>query len=282
MIGALLLLVVAADSPIPQAAFTARVYLPGNARSYHDVYLWRGPERGAERLVQTKTNIHSVRWLDRNRLAWIEYEDDFNIGGKWRSIEFDLSDMTSEVTEDGTIEPGSHSRPSYLPDKINPPKGRSYGVLSEPDYVGVEPTGVAVPTDSIPSHVSVFEFQGKRLKAGMSYHGLARFVPGRAEGEFFLYDGTFASSAGSWAGVWRLDFDAMEVEQIIEGPTTIEFHPSYPCWSGVTSRKWLIDFDGKRLWHEKGFVGNWQTGEVWEVMEKPSIVSSIALRPRRS
>ena len=282
MIGALLLFFVIADPPIPQAAFTARVYLPGKARSYHDVYLWRGPEMGPERLYRSSKDCHGVHWLDRNRLQWVELEGYWSASRTMYTVQLDLSTFRVFVLQKEMMEPSHYRSATRTEPRVRAPSGFAFGPKTpEPEYIGVEPTGVKVPNDENPSHISILEFESKRLSAGMSFHGFAQFVPGRSESEFFLYDGSFASSAGSWAGVWRLDYDAMQVEHIIDGPTTIEFHPSYLYWSGVTGRKWLVEFDGMRLWQEKGFVGNWQTGDVWNVMEKPSSVSSIALRPPR-
>jgi len=283
MIATLALLALTVQQPeIPQAAFTARVYLPGKAKSSHDVYLWRGPELGSERLYSSDRECYGVRWLDRNRLQWIEFEGYWSGSRMMYTVQLDLSTFKVSVLQMEMMEPShyrSKSRTNYIvsaPSGFDPLRGAQVQ-----EHIGAELRWVGAPSDDYPSRYSELEYKGRQLKIGKSFHEEARFVTGSSESEFFLYDVSFKVSAGSWAGVWRLDFDAMEVEQIIEGSAMIEFHPSTPFWCRITNSKQLVELDGMHYWKEKGYVGNWQTGEVWNVMEKPSLVGAVSLRPRR-
>lgn len=282
MIGAIVLSLSMAGAPIPQAAFTARVFLPGKAKSSHDVYLWRGPELGAERLYRSDKDCHGVRWIDRNTLQWIEYEGYRSGDRTMYTMELDLSTFkVAELQKEMTM--SSHYRSETRIDfMVRAPSGfEPLKAVHVPEDVSSMLTWVGTPSDDYPSRFTKLEFKGRRLETGKSFQEDARFVTGRNGSEFFLYDVSFKVSAESRAGVWRLDFEPMEVEQIIEGSAMIEFHPSTPFWCRTTNTMRLVELDGGLYWKEKGYVGNWQTGEVWNVMERPSIVGAVSLRPER-
>ncbi|MCH7904474.1 MAG: hypothetical protein IH944_07895 [Armatimonadetes bacterium] len=282
MIGALVLSVSMIGTPIPQAAFTARVFLPGNAKSSHDLYLWRGPELGAERLYRSGRECYGVRWIDRNTLQWIEFEGYWSGSRTMYTMQLDLRTFKVAELQKEMMEPSHYLSETRTDHIVSAPSGFDpLKIAYVSEDVGSKLKWVGTPSDDYPSRFTELEYKGIRLEIGKSFQEDARFVIGRSGSEFFLHDVSFNEPSSSRAGVWRLDFDAMEVEQIIESSAMIEFHPSTPFWCRSTNSMQLVELDGVPYWKEKGYVGNWQTGEVWNVMEKPSLVGAVSLRPER-
>ena len=262
MLTAILFSVICQSQEIPQAAFTARVYLPGKTRSYYDVYLWRGPGK-VDRLTKTTVECSNVRWVSRNVLEWDEGD-----GSSPQRIRYDLANHKRTATAPRTID-----YPSLVP-----PTGHEYAKRELPELAWFHEKYAHLEFEDRPFGKIVYK--DVELDDPSVFSNTRIFVPGRTESEFFYFK--VEGRRGSSGHVYRIDFKALEVERIIEDCLHVEIHAESPFWCGNTDYDYgMTEFDGMQLYVSRGFVGNWQTGEMWDVMPEPAVVTSVSLRPPR-
>ncbi len=251
----LTLILLAFTAQAPQAAYTARIYLPGKQPSHYAVYLWRGPKEGSERLATANGIADNLRWFARNTLEWDE-----TVGEETKRVRFDLT----------TMKKSSVALRKPTEQYLVPPHGLSYENFEDKTFKWRfvdRQSAVIVTVDG----------RETRLPVESDAKFPVQVVRRPGSDEFFL--ATYMSGRGVFCDLWLVHSPTGRHALIARDLAEFEVHPDSRFWSGRTQYSEIGELAGMSLWIQKGFVGNWKTGEVWKVLPSPAYLTSISLRP---
>lgn len=283
----------ASDYP-PEAAFLARVYKPGKARSYFQVNVWRGPGKTPDRLTDSEINKHSLCWVGRDHLAWVEGDEPPGTGR--RLVMYDVRSRRRVLVRG--LAPGQHLRrgpwfddhltswpqaPVYLQGEMEmrlTPSGLVREVAPNYKEEIINPELEFISEKGSATTIRWKEREA-RSREGVPSMFATIIEPDLKSSVQYLYSSMHsANGCESWGSVWRVDFERGIVTQVLPEVLHVQFSPRSMFWAGSTGSRDLDDIgDGKFEWIERGYVGNWVTGQKWLLLDDVSWVKDVRLRP---
>jgi hypothetical protein len=293
MTVALLSLVLGIGLTPPDAAFVARVYLPGKTKSHYHVYLWKGPGATTEQLSRDGVECSGVTWRNRDSLRWHEYDQrgrsavEYSLATKTRRVLGTevVEDFFEQASEEYDPEVASRSVLDF-DQRVTLQSGNRGIGYEEVDRDGHPSRAYIIAKDQPPvfmdggdEETTVFNRGGKEFRLSVDASN-PEFLPGRHEDEAVYSSGEFAVSAGSTGRIWLIDWSKGSVTKIIDGPERVHLDLENGWWWGIMGDRESGPIEGgRREWDVKGKVGNWMSGDEWVLVEKTSVVREIAFRP---
>lgn len=255
------------DKPKADIAIAARIYTsPSSKRKSHlALYLCGIHGEHLHRLTQPSGDVILVRWKDANHLQWLSTDPKKN-SSNMEQGQLDLSSgqvvRTQVQTIDGAIWHASEvqfraEQKSY--DSMDPKHPGRFGFTEDQQAWVYRSNGKeqTFPTSDGSPHGIVFDGMTNRLWTIQWTH----------------------SPDGSHFGLSRFDWTKHKLIPIFEEAESFDFNPNRPLYAAVATRG-LADYPGKRtVWVAKAWVGEWESGKRWTMLDGLAYATSIAIRP---
>jgi hypothetical protein len=286
---ALIGLIAFSSGDVPQAAFTARVYLPGKARSTYDVYLWRGPGQPAERLTNSKAICTDVRWVARDELQWVESGPTrYNQWAPRRDAQMRRVVLNLRTWRRTVSAPG---------EQLKPPNVLGRALVQAPVELSNADDPYSIWEEALSTRRDGYASDAHwKKEGGFEIPDDDRVIPWpnvpdssnqyprlqiSGTGDLHYGVGYESFNAGTFGTIYRFGDNLADPEVLIHYAAQFEFHPKIAFYCARTEEKMIDEYEsGKFEWANEGWVGNWKTGQRWDVMPKAANLTSISLRPR--
>ena len=297
-------LLAAAAAPQTDLAFVARYYKQGKAKSTYRLYLARHDGKGLRLAPGVPAGVMTVSWLDHNTLAYLHEEKD----GKCGIFTYNLaSDATKRIAytkafsyflrdkngKDFLDSDGKAIRVTL--DKVTeflyPQEVDFAQPIKESDYdgpmVGTTTLGngqkLSLTYQREMEEDGDFEFSvtGGTQERKFKIKGI------RIESVYPETDSALVVTSVPFHKVlrtsrlYRLNMSKGVAKLLVDEVGDLDFHPSSPWYSGAqTEGMPLMKLkDGRMVYTNWLYTGNWKTGERWTVATGLVDVSRAVFRP---
>ena len=252
-----------------EVAMVARIYARAGSgyRSQAALYLCGLHGEHRHKLSMAGPLVYKVMWRDHDRLVWLtgvtekdgsesNQQDEYNIRtGKLSREKIMAVDGALWDRSEGQFKQGTEAYDST--DKAHP--GR-FGWTGAHEGWGYTVNGktTAIGADILSPRGMIFEPAKNRL---------------------WYRDWTHNSTDGSWNAVYRFDWVSRKPHLIFDGADSFDFTPDRKIYAAVATRNLATIQGRKRVWVANAWLGNWETGKRWTILNGLAYATSIAIRP---
>ena len=106
-------------------------------------------------------------------------------------------------------------------------------------------------------------------QVSQGYNRVSEYLKGRSEMETFAVSTSF---------ICRLDWKNEKATKVIRDYLDADFQVNNPWWGASIDGTPGYD-DGTQLEYSYPYIGNWETGQKWQLTAQFGIVKSVCLRP---
>ena len=275
-------------SSTPDAVVTARFFKPGNQASWLRIYIWHGVEHAFEPITPDGANYANAQWAGSDEIVYQSMP--IKGSGRVRLYSYNISTKrTAEVhsrliknapAENVTGElPFSYRRRGeaqwVIKDdiyQVDNQQLRRTGelILLDPESSGLSVSKVPIEWESDNENYenAILKRGGKKLRL-LNYNRVSEYLKGRSEMETFAVSTSF---------ICRLDWKNEKATKVIRDYLDADFQVNNPWWGASIDGTPGYD-DGTQLEYSYPYIGNWETGQKWQLTAQFGIVKSVCLRP---